>query len=190
MSNVPSGKKPSAEPRVASECSARARALPVVAIVAVDERRAEPPQDEARDRHAAHLVLDQIRETCGQRRRQNDAVEVARVIRDDDARVVRLDRVALDAHGTADDEEEEPRAAARATRRRRMTPGVTASTTHSRHDDDEQREPGVAAVAQDGGSDSRLEESCDAEPCGSCDVYVKATVAAVRLSKRLFDRFL
>ena len=29
------------------------------------------------------------------------------MIRDDDARVVRLDRVALDAHGAADDEEEE-----------------------------------------------------------------------------------
>ena len=90
--------------------------------------------------------LDEIRETRGQRGRQNDAVEIARVIRDDDAGVVRLDRAALDAHRAADERRRtaSPRRGRCAGGARR--PGVTASTTHSGNDDDEQREPRIAAV--------------------------------------------
>ena len=69
------------------------------------------------------------------------------MIRDDDAGVVRLDRIALDAHGAADDEEEELRRGA-SDAPAAQDPGVTASTTHSGRTMSEQREPGIEAVAQ------------------------------------------
>ena len=84
-----------------------------VAVVAIDESRAEALQQEPGDRHSAHLELDEICKAGGQRSRQDDAVEVARVIRHDDARVVRLDVAAFDANGTAYHEQEELRGASR-----------------------------------------------------------------------------
>jgi hypothetical protein len=87
--------------------------MPIVAVVAIDERRAEPPQQEPGKRHSAHLMFDEIGKAGWQRGRQDDSIQVARVIRDNDARVVRLDVAAFDPNGTADHEQEQLRGASR-----------------------------------------------------------------------------
>lgn len=119
--------------------------MPIVAVVAIDESRAEPPQQESGERHSAHLMLDEICKTGWQRGRENDPVEVARVIRDDDARVVRLDGAAFDSHGAADREEVELSGASRQT-----SPAVQARNDREqdaeRDDDGEQGHPSIGPV--------------------------------------------
>src|SRR5436190_19368484 len=121
--------------------------MPIVAVVAIDEGGAEPPQQKAGDRHAAHLMLDQIREAGRQRGRQDDAVEIARVIRDDDARVRWLYRIAFDADGAADRDEEEPRGAS-SEAPAAVEPRRDGEDQAQREDDGDQGHPGVAAIGE------------------------------------------
>src|SRR6185503_7631632 len=72
-------------------------------------------------------------------------VEIAGMVRNDDAGVVGLHRAALDAHGAADAREKQPRGTAcdaPAPREARRSSEHEAS----RNRDDEQGEPGVTAV--------------------------------------------
>jgi hypothetical protein len=54
-------------------------------VESLDEFRAEPAQQQAGERHAHHFPLDDEGETGRQGRLQDDAVEVALVVRDQDA---------------------------------------------------------------------------------------------------------
>ena len=61
-------------------------APPAALAVPVDELRADALQQEPGQRHRGRLALDHEREARRQRRLHDDAVEVARVVRDHDAR--------------------------------------------------------------------------------------------------------
>ena len=57
----------------------------LVAVEALDELRADAPQQQAGQRHIVHLALDDEPEARRQRRRHDHAVQVARVVGDDHA---------------------------------------------------------------------------------------------------------
>ena len=77
---VPSGKNTSESPWRALRSTRRASRGAALAVEALDELRAQPPQQRAGERHRGHLALDDEAEARRQRRGEHDAVEVAGVI--------------------------------------------------------------------------------------------------------------
>ncbi len=113
----------------------------------IDELRADPSKQKSRERKGSHLPLDHEREVRRQGGRQDDAVEIARMIRDDDAGADRhISRVG-DSNGAADNPKEELRKPAG------QTP-AHASARGNRHEQqcrratDEECKPRVRSVAQ------------------------------------------
>src|ERR1700733_5031745 len=69
---------------------------PLVTVEALDEGRAEPPEQQTRQRHADHLLLDDKGEFGRQGGRGDDSVNVARMVGDDNARSPRQALASLD----------------------------------------------------------------------------------------------
>ena len=68
----------------------------LVTVETLDEGRAEPPEQQARQRHADHLLLDDKGEVGRQGGRGDDSVDIARMVGDDHARSLRQALASLD----------------------------------------------------------------------------------------------
>ena len=102
--------------------AARVRSA-LVAVEALDERGPEAPQQQAGERHAHHLLLDDEGKVRRQCRDGDDAVDVAGVIRDHHARFARAWRRRPWTRSGMPAARKNPREHAPATRRRARSPG-------------------------------------------------------------------
>ena len=113
----------------------------LVTVEPLDEGRAEPAQQQARERHAHHLLLDDKGEIRRQGGRGHDAVDVACMVGDHHAGSVRQALASLDRQANARCPEEPSRGHARDQPARALRPG-SEQIDHEcdRPNDDEQHE--------------------------------------------------
>ena len=166
--NVPSGKNATASPSSSASQDAPRVAAALVAIGALDEVVAEAVQQEADERQARGFLLDHEAEARRQQREEERPVEVARMIRDDDAGARRQAFEPGRAHAKA--AEPEVRAADRARRgpaRLEAGQGEDRQGGEQDHRQREQVEPRAPTRAAAG---SRSCRETARRGCGYCEL--------------------